>query len=98
MRTTQAAANAIIVRVTLTNFDAVLVYRNTPNDAVRHTRFDFTDGIARATRDEIYEVPPSLKLCAMTLTQVQNAITKVAQTAFDQAARRGTLRCTADTT
>jgi len=53
MRTTQAAANAIIVRVTLTNFDAVLVYRNTPNDAVRHTRFDFTDGTARAARDEI---------------------------------------------
>jgi hypothetical protein len=74
---TQAQSDAKVIRVTLTNFDAGLVYRNQGDAQTRQARFDFTGGEAGNLADEPFEFPAAFKECAMTLTQVEAAIGKI---------------------
>jgi hypothetical protein len=76
---TKAKSNAQILRLTLTNFDAGLVYRNPGESEIRQTRFDYIDGEPINLADASFEFPAAFQACAMSLQQVQTAVNKVAQ-------------------
>jgi hypothetical protein len=76
---TKAKPTAQILRLTLTNFDAGLVYRNPGASDTRQTRFDYIDGEPINLADASFEFPPAFKACAMSLQQIQTAVHKVVQ-------------------
>ena len=73
----KAGSTAIVLRLTLSNFGAGLVYRN--GRSIRQTQFNFIDGAASGMLDEAYDFPATLKACAMTLGQVEKAVYVVAE-------------------
>jgi hypothetical protein len=76
---TKAKPTAQILRLTLTNFDAGLVYRNRGDSNIRQTRFDYIDGEPINLADASFEFPPAFEACAMGLKQVQTAVANVVQ-------------------
>jgi hypothetical protein len=76
---TKAEPNAKILRLTLTNFDAGLVYRNPGASDTRQTRFDYIDGERINLVDASFEFPSAFKACAMSLPQIQTALKNVVQ-------------------
>lgn len=75
---TQAKPDAKIVRLVLSSFSASIDYRNGANGDIRQTQFNYIDSQASAATDELFEFPPALRECAMTLGQAKNAVAKVA--------------------
>lgn len=74
---TTARSNATVLRLTLTNFDAGLVYQNGAGAAIRQTQFNFIDGERLEVTDAEFDFPPAFKACAMRLDQVKSAVSDV---------------------
>ena len=66
-----------MVRLTLSSFAAGLVYRDA-SSVIRQTEFNYIDAQADQVTDASFEFPSAFKTCTMTLTQVKNAVAKVA--------------------
>ena len=74
----QAKPDATVVRITLSSFNAGLVYRNGANSAIRQTDFNYIDAQADSAKDEPFEFPSAFKPCTMSMAQAQTAVDKVA--------------------
>ena len=76
---TQAKPDAMVLRLTLSSFNAGLVYRNGAAGAIRQTQFNYTAEQADTVSDEVFDLPPAFEPCAMSLNQAKTAVGKVAQ-------------------
>jgi len=86
---TQAKPDATVVRLTLSSFSAGIDYRNGANSEIRQTQFNYMDSQASSATDELFEFPPALKTCSMSIEQTKNSVAKlVLQKRYQTVAKR----------